>query len=114
MTRPQATLAIAPWALSRRMGSEVHLRFGMSNRCPVDALIFGISGRFGALSQIIQRNSEADVVLRDVTTESELDDYRIDVALHDPVPENVLKFMDILSIDRISISRNAASTGSET
>jgi hypothetical protein len=107
LTQPRGTLAIAPWALSRRVGSEVHLRFGLSNRCPVDALIFGISGRFGASSQIIQRNSEADVVLADVTAASELDVYQIDVALHEPAPENVLKFMDILSIDRISIRRSA-------
>jgi hypothetical protein len=113
MTEPRATLAIAPWALSRRMGSQVHLHFGLSNRCPVDALIFGLSGRFGASSHIIQRNSKTDVVLDDIANEHELDEYRIDVALDDPAPENMLKFMDILSIDRILIRRGAVVSSGE-
>jgi hypothetical protein len=43
----------------------VHLRFGLSNRCPVDAQIFNISGRFGSVSHIIRRSSDVAVMLDD-------------------------------------------------
>jgi hypothetical protein len=46
MTQPRAVLAISSWALSARVGSQVRLRFGLSGRCPVDALIFNLSGSF--------------------------------------------------------------------
>jgi hypothetical protein len=65
MTQPRAVLAISSRALSARVGSQVHLRFGLSNRCPVDAQIFNISGRFGSVSHIIRRSSDVAVMLDD-------------------------------------------------
>jgi hypothetical protein len=105
MTRPRAVLAISSWALSDRVGSQVRLRFGLSGRCPVDALIFNVSGGFGSISCIIRRSSIEDVMLDDIRIERGSEQYLINVALHDPEPENLLKFMDILAIDRIAIRR---------
>jgi hypothetical protein len=107
----QAVLAISSWALSARVGSQVHLRFGLSNRCPVDALIFNISGRFGSVSRIIQRSSDVDVMLDGIRIEPGSEEYLIDVELHNPEPANVLQFMDILAINRIAIQRSSGVVG---
>jgi hypothetical protein len=111
MTRPRAVLAISAWALSARAGSQVHLRFGLSNRCPVDALIFNLSGGFGSVSRIIRRSSDVDVMLNDIRIERGSEQYLINVALHNPEPANVLKFMDILAINRIAIQRSSWAVG---
>jgi hypothetical protein len=74
-------------------------------RCPVDALIFNVSGGFGSVSCIIRRPPDVDVVLDDIRIERGSEQYPINVALHDPEPANVLKFMDILAINRIAIQR---------
>jgi hypothetical protein len=83
----------------------------LSNRCPVDALVFNLSGRFGSVSRIIQRASDVDVMLDDIRIEPGSDEYLIDVTLHDPEPANVLKFMDILAINRIAIQRSSGAVG---
>jgi hypothetical protein len=111
MTQPRAVLAISSWALSARVGSQVHLRFGLSNRCPVDALIFNLSGGFGSVSRIIHPSSDVDVMLDDIRIEPGCEEYLINVALHDPEPANVLKFMDILAINRIAIQRSSWAVG---
>ena len=108
MTRPRAVIAISAWALSASISSQLHLHFGLSNRCPVDALIFNIAGRFGPSSHIIRRSSETDIILENITKEPEFGDYQIDVTLHDPEPSHMLKFMDILSIDQILIRRDGS------
>src|SRR5215471_14243581 len=66
MTQPRAVLAISSWALSASVGSQVHLRFGLSGRCPVDALIFNLSGGFVSVPRIIRRSSDVDVMLDDI------------------------------------------------
>jgi hypothetical protein len=105
MVRPRAAIVIPVWAFSRAVNSRLYLQFGLSNRCPVDALIFNLSGRFGSSSHIIRRSSEADVNFEEIPPRDSFNDYRIDVRLHDPDPSNALKFMDILSIDRLMICR---------
>jgi hypothetical protein len=101
MTRPRAVVGIPSWVLSAGAGSQVRLCFGLSNRCPVDALIFSLSGEFGSISRIIQRSSDLDIILDDIRIGPDSEQYLIDVGLHNPAPENMLKFMDILAINRI-------------
>jgi hypothetical protein len=108
MTRPRAVIAISAWALSARISSQLHLHFGLSNRCPVDALIFNIAGRFGASSHIIRRSSEADIILEDIIKENDSCNYQIDVTLYNPETSHMLKFIDILSIDQILIRRDGS------
>jgi hypothetical protein len=107
MTEPRAVLAISSWALSARVGSQVHLRFGLSNRCPLDALTFNLSGKFGSVSRMIRRSSDVYVMLDDIRIEPGSEEYLINVVLHDPA--KVLKFMDVLAIDRIAIQRSSGS-----
>lgn len=105
MIRPHAVISISGWALSPQINSRLQLRFGLSNCCPVDTLIFDITSEFGSSSHIIRRSSETKVILEEVSTRSKFADYRIDVTLHDPDPAHALKFMDILSIDGLSLRR---------
>lgn len=105
MTRSLAVIEISRWALSQRVNSYLHLQFGLSNRAPVDGMIFKLIGSFGASSHLVQRNSDVDVSLENIRVNHGAEIYPIKVILHEPQPSKIFEFMDILAINRLSICR---------
>jgi hypothetical protein len=103
-----AMIELAPWALSLTNVSQADLVFGLSNRSPVDALMFKVSGLFGDVSCMIKRNMTTAVTIPDIILPETGVHYSIAVVVDVPVSFTGvgIKFFDILSIDRLRISRN--------
>jgi hypothetical protein len=77
----------------------------LSNRSPVDAMIFNLSGRFGKEAHIIRRNSNVGIRIDNISAETCFRDYVIEIVLCDPAAFCDAS-TDILSIDRLSIRRD--------
>ena len=100
-------IAIAPWALACVEASELRLVFGLSNRSPVDAVTFRVSGLFGSSTHIIQKNADVDVHISNILAVPESDEYRLSVDLTFGLSKDVdpLICLDLLSLDHLSINR---------
>jgi hypothetical protein len=107
MTGSKATIRLPSWALSSRVASHLQIGFGLSNRSPVNALTFYVSGYFGNRSFLIQRNSDIDIIISEVSPRPDADDYDIDVTIADPAyPQpHSQGLMDLFAINKLSIRR---------
>lgn len=105
MTRPRAAIEIPKYALSNKIKSHLQLQFGLSNRSPVEAMIFNLIGNFGTTSHIVQRNSDINVNIDNIFLNENLENYSLEITLYTPLPSQIFEFMDILSINRLSIRR---------